>query len=133
HAQLSEPVGAARLLRRHGVGRLELHAAAFAVADPGLARGPALQGVGRVTQRGDGADAGDDAAAARHGSFARTRSMVSPTVVTAAASSPESSTPYSSSTTWASSAMSSESMSSSSSVASGLTSSIPGPHDARVA
>ena len=95
-------------------------------------RDPPLEQLARSAEWRHGADAGDDDARAAHGTLASTRSITSPTVATAAASSPEICAPYSSSTTCASSARSRESMSSSSSVASGLTSSMAGPKEASV-
>src|SRR5262249_47364634 len=108
---LREAVGAARLLLREEVERIEIEAAAAAVGDPALARRPALdQRLGADPERGDRTDSGDDYAA-RHPALLTTRSMTSPTVFTSLTSSPRSSTPNSSSTIWASSTRSSESMS----------------------
>ena len=97
---------------------------------PDLAGEPALiQGAGADTQRGDGADTGDDDLG--HPARFTTRSTASPTVLILPTSSPLSFTPYSSSMICDSSARSSESTSSSSKVASSLISSGSGPNCAR--
>ena len=61
HRELREAVGAARLLDREVLLGLVLAGLALSVLDTGLPGEPALvQGAGADTQRGDGADAGDD-------------------------------------------------------------------------
>src|SRR6185436_208043 len=117
----------ARLLDGQVLLGLVLAGLALSVLDTGLPGEPALvQGAGADTQRGDGADAGDDDLG--HPARWTTRSTASPTVLILPTSSPLSFTPYSSSMIWDSSARSSESTSSSSKVDSSLMSSASGPN-----